>query len=198
VQLDYGGVVRLGFVSDDGYVNLYEDGFLDHAANPTTGVVTLLSVSDKLVTRGYTAGTAGFKRAITARLSLATWWPSLTVKARTEGVAEETVLVSNKTRSRTAYMRPWNATPWDATNANNDHSTAWREDYSVAQSGGAAIDPGANGLDPERHQEIDLTVKAKGTGRLAQIVVENTQGRCIVRSVETGLRAGSRRLGVQA
>ena len=183
IRIPYGGETRLLYISDDGYVCLYEDGLLDQIPG-NGGAVTSSSVASRWVSRGYTAGLTGRKQFGEVRLALATWWPEFDVTAKVEGVLEERTLIDGLTRSATAYDRPRNATAWDATNDNDDFHTAYRQDYAL-NVGATGITVGANGLTGDLHQELELKRNLFRWGRYCQIELTCTRGR--VETVELGL-----------
>lgn len=192
VKFTYGGEVRLGFVSADGYLNLYEDGLLDHVGDEA-GAITYESVPWKLHTRGYGGLTAGRKHFQGVRLALTSWWPQYSVVARVEGVREQRTIGSGITADRTRYTRPFTADPYVTTNANDDFHAPYREDYSLDPS--VAVDPGDNGLSPDMHQEAERSWYLNESGRWLQLQLEGSQGRCEIRGVLVDNRRGMVRDG---
>ncbi|MBF8281262.1 MAG: hypothetical protein HW378_177 [Anaerolineales bacterium] len=196
VKFDYAGTIRLGFISENGFVYLYEDGFMDHLAD-TAGNVTFVPIAGQLFTRGYHGGPAGFKKGAFFRASLQTWWPKYSIQWQTDGMGETGAIVSDQTRSRTRYFRPWDKAAWDASNVNDDHATAYREDYAIHLSGAETILIGS-GLDFDRVQEYQESRPVRTAGKHLQLAFSSSQGRVEVRNVMLAARAGSRRQGVQA
>lgn len=188
IKFTYGGEVRLGFISDDGYLNLYEDGFSDHVGDEA-GNITYQPVPWKLHTRGYGGREAGRKEFTGVRLAVSTWWPQFDVRACVEGAREQRTVRSGVTASRTRYTRPFNADPYDTTNAGDDFHAPHREDYSLDP--GVALDPGANGVSPDLHQETELSYYLRESGRWCQIQIEGSRGRCELLGVLVDNRRGS-------
>lgn len=139
VQMEYEGKRRLFFLSNDGYINLYDDdltmcGFVDEVG-ATDGDITLEQVSDEVVTRGYTANNITQKKWRGAEVHITTNDPKFTVKTIYDGPEENGVeLVADKTFSRTKYDKPFDKPAYSQNNTNNDFFTKYREDYSVKLS----------------------------------------------------------------
>ncbi len=193
----WGGLVRSVFASDDGYLRQYEDGPHDHVAGETEGSVDYVAVETRLLTRGYGGGAAGRKRFGEVRARLATWNPRFTVTAHVDGVAESRELAAAETRSRTRYRRPHGKVDWDSTNADDDHATKGREDYSVL-TGDDGIMTGENGLTLGLIQETEQGWRVREHGQYLQLEITGDQGQTEVKSVTVELFRGSPRLAVQA
>jgi hypothetical protein len=94
-------------------------------------------VDFELWTRGYRCSGYGGeaatarKRWSVARPELRTWYPRFTISAVTEGMNEETVVAEDVTRDPVKYDKPFDEPDRDATNVNDDHGQAFRQDYSV-------------------------------------------------------------------
>lgn len=191
VKFSYGGSIRLGFVSTDGFVYLYEDGFLDQVGG-ADGVKTYAGIQDRLLTRGYHGAVPGQKRIATVKASVRTWWPSLTVRGHLDGVAERVTVASNQTASRTQFVRPHGTPDYDTSNADDNQRQPWRGDYS--------IDPATpmvtgSGVEPDLHQEAEYVWRLRSRGRYLQVEISNAQGRCEVAEVVVEATRGSVRLG---
>lgn len=202
VQMEYEGKRRLFFLSNDGYINLYDDdltmcGFVDEVG-ATDGDITLEQVSDEVVTRGYTANNITQKKWRGAEVHITTNDPKFTVKTIYDGPEENGVeLVADKTFSRTKYDKPFDKPAYSQNNTNNDFFTKYREDYSVklaGETGGADIilptDNTDKGFDPDLHQSSTNKYKFRGSGRYIQLKVANTQGRLELNTVKVGALAG--------
>ena len=221
------GTERLFFTSEDGYVNLVEeDEAGDHVADSAApNKVKTSAVAFKLKTRGYHAEDLNHRFFRTARLSLATNNPRYSVNLLMDGVEESQALGSNLTKSNTEYYRPWDAEPYSVSNANDDHATPYRQDYSMeaTEGGGNGIimedgnsllqESGisfeqeqlsteitiGSGLSPWRFQEtlepFSLSVRE---GRYGQIEITNDQGRIQVKQVTMTTASGSRTISAKA
>jgi hypothetical protein len=84
-----------------------------------------------VVTRGYRCGSEMVKRFLAGELQLSSWYPTYSVSLLTEGANEETTVAEDETKSASEYYRPAFAAAYDTSNVNDDHATAWRQDYSV-------------------------------------------------------------------
>lgn len=138
IKFTYGGAVRLGFISTDGFVCLYEDGYRDEIGD-SEGNVTSLPITSTLRTRGYLGGAAGTKRFFRASARMATWHAAYTVTALPNGFNEGRSVASIDL-DNTRYIRPYGKAPWDAVNGDGDWDTPWREDYSLDVDGTQVTD----------------------------------------------------------
>lgn len=130
----YNGAQRLFYVGTDGFINLVEENWAGDDLQDLTeddGLKTT-DFTTKLVTRGYGSPSPHHSNYRTATVNLGTWNPKYTVKSRTDGVNESVTLVSDRTKSRTNYYRPFDKAPFNENNTDDDFDTAYREDYSVA------------------------------------------------------------------
>ncbi len=135
-------------------------------------------IADRITTRGYTmGGVVSIKDFNRVHVSLGTWHPTYSLSVSTDGVGESALLVEDKTRSRSASL-VFGAPDADATNANNDHATRGREDYSVA----CPFQVGS-GIRLNRVQEILERWPIRQTGRFITITMESNGGSADVRSV---------------
>lgn len=206
VEMEYQGKRRLFFLSTDGYLNLYDDnltvcGFVDELAG-SDGVVTLEQISDEVVTRGYTANDISQKKWRGAEIQVSTNDPKFTVTTVYDGPEEDGgTLVSDKTFSRVIYDKPFDKENYVQSNANNDFSTKFREDYSVKLAGETdgvdldsnwtgVLEPVDTGFDPDLQQSSANKYKFRGTGRYIQLKITNTQGRLELNTVKVGALAG--------
>lgn len=196
VKFTIAGLVRLCFVSVDGFLVLYEDGYFDQTGDET-GAITSASVQTLLVTRGYGGNAPGRKRFGQIKCRLSTWWPAGTIVARADGVSEEKSVGTISNFSRTRYRRPHGRDDWDDTNTNDDFHEPYREDYAVIIPDDGIL-PGDNGMTLELHQTIDRGFRLKTHGRSTQLVFTGTQGRIVVRDVVCETFGSSPRDGAQA
>lgn len=139
--------------------------------------VTPQAIATALTTRGY-HGKPAFARFLDARVQLSTWDAKLTLGFLTDGVEEETNLITDETFDRSSNIGG-EAGDYITTNANDDHATAGREDYSVVPDDGqVGVDLGSNGVDVEREQDYEWQGDLPhAEGRYLQLRVRNTQGR---------------------
>jgi hypothetical protein len=207
LQFTWDGKRRLGYLSDDGMLMLYEYAF-DDWVRPDGGGNTRAEIPHRMVTRGYTfapndsspeerrAAASSLKRFTRVSVILNTWKPTYSIAAQVEGVNEETAMATNETRDRTEWVRPFDRQAWDESNVNDDHGDPYRKDYSVDMgSGGTPILLGS-GVNLQQHQEGPLVKKLNAQGRYCQLVIEATTGRVEVKSVGIEGRAGTRRNGI--
>ena len=131
---EYNNAQRLFYIGTDGFINLVEENYEgdDVADLSKLDGVTTEQISSYLLTRGYGQPSVDHKNYRTATVNIKTWNPKFTVKARPDGVEEGQTLCTDRTKSRLNYYRPFDAAPFTPTNANLDHATPYREDYSVA------------------------------------------------------------------
>jgi hypothetical protein len=206
VEMEYQGKRRLFFLSTDGYLNLYDDnltdcGFVDEVAG-VDGAITLEQISDEVVTRGYTANDISQKKWRGAEIQVSTNDPKFTVTTVYDGPEENgDNLVTDKTFSRVIYDKPFDKVDYVQSNANNDFSTKFREDYSVKLAGETdgvdldsnwtgVLEPVDTGFDPDLQQSSTNKYKFRGTGRYIQLKITNTQGRLELNTVKVGALAG--------
>lgn len=131
---EYNNAQRLFYIGTDGFINLVEEQYEgdDVADLSKLDGVTTEQISSYLLTRGYGQPSVDHKNYRTATVNIKTWNPKYTIKARPDGVEEGQTLCTDRTKSRLNYYRPFDAAPFTPTNANLDHATPYREDYSVA------------------------------------------------------------------
>jgi hypothetical protein len=217
VQFTYFGKRRLGYLSEDGLLYLYDYTFSDHVrANESDA--TVVPIATRLVTRGYVGMNdgvqdgSGNRRAtpgdvkrwnqVTAVLN--TWAPEFSVSARVDGMGEEFALVSGATRDRRKFFKPFGKPDFNVTNDDERWADKYREDYSVDMTRGSTgigldygpILLGDDGVYFDQHQEMPTTVRMNREGRYCQVVIENAEGRCGIKSVSVEGRVGRRRRGV--
>ena len=186
VAYRYQGRRRLFFATDK-FINLYDDeqlcGNVDEVVDTsdTTGRnITTSEIETSLTTRGYRCGGDYRKKFRASGVHINSNGvvgtdKGISATALFDGVAEETQILTNKNFSRTAYTRPFDKAEYVTTNVNDDHLTAYREDYSVAMAGSDAINPGT-GIDPDRMQESTHKNYINGDGRYCQIKITNNVG----------------------
>lgn len=155
--------------------------------------ITTQSVSMSVTTRAYSMQDPDGKRYSQVGLRVATWRPSFTLTGLTDGVNETASIASAQTRSNTTYSTAGTAA-WDSSNANNDHGNPWRQDYSVTLATGFNL---GSGVDLELHQDSLVRLRMDQRGNSCQLTLANTQGRCILKSVEMEATTGDRTMGTK-
>ena len=219
------GVERLCCITADNYLNIYEEAMAgDRVFDPASeNLISHTPIHSQAVTRGYTAGSAGFKAGQFARLVIATQAPIYSVATRSEGVEEQAHLVSNRTRDPRVYDRPPGAPRWVADNSNKDFNTPWRQDYSVYMdnlvnplllatpeqlllSSGVPLElaPKPVGFDLAEGVAVDLLQEAnhplrmtRPRGRWHQAIVSNEDGLMELRTIELELTETDRQQGIK-
>ncbi len=177
VKFSYGGAVRLGFASTDGFLALYEDGYTDHVGD-ADGNLTYSPIRTVIRTRGYLGRMAGLKRFRRMVAKVQTWNPAYTVDLATDG-AFESETRATVTKDRTRYVRPHDAVPWDDSNADDDWETSFREDYSAVADGLKVTDSDGDGtLKWDQLQQAEEEWRIGGrNGHYLQVEFTSTQGR---------------------
>jgi len=224
---EYNNAQRLFFVGTDGFINLVEENWEgDDVADLTKldGLATE-GITSTLLTRGYGQPDIDHRNYKTATVNISTWNASYTVKANPDGVEESQTLCADRTKSRTAYYRPFDAAPFQEDNQNDDFANPYREDYSVTldvDSGGfqteggddivtesgadiinesavGGLSLGTNGIKLDRMQQtlepFSLTPRM---GRYTQIELTNTQGRLEVTQAHLTSNQGDRTIAVKS
>lgn len=193
LMFTYAGAPRMGFLSQDGVICLYEEGWYDETVNDS-GQVVQADIPIRFVSRGYGGSEPGQKVLGWPQLRMATWNPAYTVSLVPDGV-EETVPVATVTKDRTRYLRPHGKAPWNPTNANDDHLSPHREDYSVPLP--TTVFP-TSGPAFDVLQQTEETFTARVEGQHVQLAIESTQGRVQIHGVSVELRRGSKRAGTRS
>jgi hypothetical protein len=191
IKFTWGGEQRLGFVSGDGYIRLYEDGRLDDVL--VDGFIEHTSIAASLTTRGYHGSDVSLKQFEEMRAMVATWWPDYSVTARFQGVGETRQLASSVTRSRLKWHRPHDQADYDPTNADDNQMNPWRQDYSVLVPEDG-ITP-RTGLLPNLQQVTEESWRLKASAQSVQIEFASAQGSMEIRSVAVSARRGRTRRG---
>jgi len=214
------GVERLCCVTEDGFLNLYEESDAgDQVFQPAAlNNLTLAPVAIEALTRGYTGGSMGFKAGQFARLVVATLAPEYSVESRTEGVDEISKVVTGRRRDYRVYDRPAGVKRWVPDNSNADFFTPYRQDYSVVLGAdenalllsdatplllstflSLDLSPLQIGLNLDKGLPVDLKQEANHSlrlvrqrGRWHQAMVSNTEGVFELRAVELELQEVSR------
>lgn len=194
VKFSYGGTVRLGFVTEDGFVALYEDGFYDHTGD-SSGVITAHPVAARVRTRAYGGSVGGPKTFVGLNTKVATWHPAYTIKVHPDGVGEgelvETVALSN-----TRYQRPYGKPDWDPANAAGDWDTPWRQDYSIEVGDVQVTDASGSGTVAfDRHQESIRSTYLRSNASALAVEIATSQGRIELQGIVVNMRRAGIRDG---
>lgn len=181
LKTDYAGGRRLFLVNranladwqTNGAVLVLNEGFADELGG------TEYEIADSLTTRAYRMGTMVQRgRMLKLAVDQSTWRPAFTVKLKPDGAYEEVTVASGVTKSRTRYYR-FGVPDWVATNVNDDHATAGREDYSVVVDGLVLGD----GVALDQHQRRLEQFRSRVGGTSIQVEVSNAQGRAVQHGV---------------
>lgn len=192
------GRERMLFTAIDGFVNIYEEAWsgddirFDFASN---GIGTT-PIAMKVVTRGFTQQEIMPKKFPFAEIGMSVWNAKLSLSANVGQGRSSQALIANKEFSRTAYLRPFDATPWDATNVANDFSNPNRGNYSVLADNVTGIQPGAS-LKLCNYYDVWARWSTRTlAGGYVQFTLTNSQGRCTLKAIAPAAQTGPRRMGV--
>lgn len=181
LKFTYAGAERLHFLSADGYLNMVDEGYLDHVAD-AEGNISYVSVASTFRTRGYRGSGPRRNRFRRASARVRTWWPTYQVDAILPGVEETRVVQAPVSRDRTRYYRPWNAAAYDPSNVNDDYLVPHRQDYSLEPPvGGVYV--GVKGWVPNRHQERPHEWRLNESAEWLALEFKSTRGRLEVAEV---------------
>ena len=182
---DYLGLQRLHAITEDGRIFVTDEG-----QNDISGT-TVAEISMSITTRAYnTSDLNHFQRRL--YVDIATNRPDFSVSSYTEGVSEESTLLTDQTYTRSQSWL-FNDASYDLTNANNDFNRAYRRDYST---GPASVQCGTGFL-PEAVQFARLPMITQRQGRLSWLKLSNTQGVMQIYGVGFEARPGQRSNTVQ-
>lgn len=130
-------------------------------------------------------------------LNFSSWDPMLTLKTKTDGENEfKTVRYLLRKDRRKSYL--YGLSAHDTMNNNQDHSQAYRQDYSVLVAEPDQLELGSEGVDPEILQEATEGAKLRTSGKWLQVEVSGFQGRTEITSIEIKATTGPRRAGASA
>ena len=132
-KMNLRGRERLLFMDRAGCFNLLEEATTGDEVLDATNAngVSWQEIPTYALSRAYNPSLQGQVRPVEECYSLMTWRPCYSVSVVFPDVNNSTSVVTNVTRSSTAYDRPFDAQPWDTTNRNDDFLTRYRQDYSV-------------------------------------------------------------------
>jgi hypothetical protein len=201
-----GGSDRLFFVSNGGYICLYDDelysDWTDDKAQVSggsyTGKIENQPIKTDLMTRAYRGQTVSSKRFHRVDLLHSSLAPNFRVSIVTDGENEVEVVQDWKTRDRTKYSKPFDAPAYKPGNADRNYNIPHREDYALRldelptdedvagfpdaefplQSG----DDDFVRLDREQHFDDRYRTRARGVDMLVR--VENTDGLLAINAVK--------------
>jgi len=222
----YNNAQRLFFVGTDGFISIMEENWAgdDVADLSETDGLAQEDITSYLLTRGYHQNDIDHRNFRAASLGISTWNPKYTIAARTDGVGESQTLVSDRTKDRHAYYRPFDAGRWVRNNHADDYSTPYREDYSVpldlergrlytedafgilmedeegilGEDGLGGFNLGS-GVDFSKMQEtLEPFALTPRTGRFTQLEVTNTQGRIKINQAVVTNSTGDRIINVKS
>ena len=222
----FSGTERLFFTSEDGFINLVEEDELgDHVVDSeASNKISTSAVAFKLLTRGYHAQDLNHRFFRTARLSLATNKPKYSVSLLMDGVGESQALVTDQEKDRTKYYRPFDADDYKESNIDDNHATAYRQDYSIRvpvmannmliengftqllENGDEVIEEDdfhgieiGSGIAPWKMQEtLEPFTLSVREGRFGQLEITNSQGRIMVKQATMTTASGSRTINAKA
>jgi hypothetical protein len=158
-----------------------------------TGVATIATyttrpITSSVTTRSYATQNIDPSNAAFVSMDIATWNPTYSVSLLADGENEEFVQVSNRTKDRTKWYRPFDKAPFGLTNSSGLAGDKWRQDYSLLLSNpfgtgttgeatSFSFNATAGGVNLSQHQQIRETFKTvvKDTG--VQVKISNTTGR---------------------
>ena len=203
--LDYQGLVR--FYEPGTWLDEYQGDFLlaeDGSRLLSEFGLPLLSedltiqrrdFDSEFLSRGLSSGVDGRKRFLNGRLTMSTLNPSFSVDAVVEGVAEETALVTNQTRSR-VQSNLFGVPDWDPTNVNDDAASAHRQDYSIVLPNGGMYC--GSGVLLSRMQASEFPLRPPGKGRYVQIRFSKNQGNATLHSLTLTSALADRNAGYRS
>lgn len=177
---NYLGLQRLHAITEDGRIFVTDEGFNDISGG------TLAEVSTSITTRAYQVDE---NITVQRRLfvDLYTWRPKFSVSSFSDGINEESVLLTDQEYSRAESWR-YNDTAYDLTNANDDYNRPYRKDYST---GPDSVQP-QSGFLPEATQTLRIPLITRRQNRLSWMTVTNTQGYIQITTAGFENRPGSR------
>ncbi len=197
MRFTYGGAVRQGFLSIDGYVYLYEDGVRDDVGD-AGGHVTAEPIVATALTRGYGGRVSGVKRFTRMEARVQTWDTELNVRSVLDGRGESAPVLTLDVDG-TRYRRPHGRAPWVADNEDGDWDEKHREDYAVDMSGPSSAgvqvtSPGGSGtIAFGVLQAADVSRRLRARGSALQLQFQTTRGRMEVSGVSVDTLRGRTR-----
>jgi hypothetical protein len=141
---------------------------------------TRAAISASLTTRAYGLGRNEVKQFRRCQVSLDAWLPQYTIGVSGDGVAEDTTLCLDRTKSRTAYTLHGRAA-FTPTNAGDNHGADHREDYAWLLSDAAQL---RSGIVPEREQSHIERFVVRQPARTMQVNILNELGTVSLGSIQ--------------
>lgn len=154
-----------------------------------------MPITHSFTTRGYRCQTDSPKRFRQMQVDVATWNPSWNIYELCEGVEEQHTIVSDWTRDRTKYYRPFTKADFVTTNANGDFCDPQRQDYSISLTATGSI-YADGGLCLDQEQSCTARFRLRGAGRYVRLKFEGEQGVVAVASCQVLAEPGGNRGGV--
>jgi len=149
-------------------------------------------IESRVRTRGLGGGDPLDKRFGAMSCALLTWNPSVTVRTRTDDQTDWLATAwTDVTRDNSKFIRPAGTADYQHDNSGDNHAAPWREDYHLTIPAGG-LEPGSNGLDPDKLAELKVDTSVHRRGRWLMVEVGTTQGRMSVNSVGVDYRTGQR------
>lgn len=191
-----GGLDRLCYLGGDGWVNLIEEATAGDMVGDTAapGGIAWNEIPTDVTLKGHLFGQPGQKQYPLVELGIAVWNANFTVTATSGGARTvRATTLTNKTFSRTAYLKPFDAAPWNPLNPNNDYDNPNRGDYSVVLQENLNL----TGCSTLQWQEIFLRPSTKNfRASYALIRIQNSVGRLKIKAVTPASQPGERRIGI--
>ena len=224
---EYNGSQRLYYIGTDGFINLVEERFeADDVADLTEADgLKNEGIESFILTRGYGQPSIDHKKYRSAAINISTWNPKYTLKTLPDGINESQVLVTDRTKSRQEFYRPFGSASYELSNRDDNANAPYRQDYSVGldvdldeiqDEDGNCINTeaaecvlqaestegyslGANGVKfGQMQQTMESFSLTPRNGRYTQLELTNTQGRIELTQAHLTSSQGDRTIGVKA
>ena len=224
---EYNNSQRLYYIGTDGFINLVEERFeADDVADLTEADgLKNEGIESFILTRGYGQPSIDHKKYRSAAINISTWNPKYTLKTLPDGINESQVLVTDRTKSRQEFYRPFGSASYELSNRDDNANTPYRQDYSVGldvdldeiqDEDGNCINTeaaecvlqaestegyslGANGVKfGQMQQTMESFSLTPRNGRYTQLELTNTQGRIELTQAHLTSSQGDRTIGVKA
>jgi hypothetical protein len=193
----YNGAERLFFTGADGFTNLVEEDTSGDQVMDTAQASGLRydPIATSIASRGYRFDTEAQKQFKNAQVVLGVWDAQYSVSTQTGAANSARDFITDKTFSRFNYLRPFDKAAYVDGNGNDDFATPGRGNYAVYFAPGG-LSLGALGLNLAQFQEVTERVALSTSAqRYTQVLVSNSAGRCVVKSITPVAAEGQRRGG---